>query len=66
MEDRLVQEADGDLFYTMTNGRRSMPPYKFQVTTADRWAIVAYLRVLQRAAHGSINDVPAEQRADLR
>ncbi len=66
MEDRLVQEADGDIFYTMTNGRRSMPPYKFQVTTADRWAIVAYVRVLQRAAHGTVNDVPAEQRADLK
>lgn len=65
-EDRLVQTADGDLFYTMTNGRRTMPPYRFQVTTADRWAIVAYVRLLQRAAHGTVDEVPADQRADLK
>ncbi len=42
-----------------------MPPYKFQVSVEDRWAIIAYLRVLQRAAHSTVNDVPADQRADL-
>jgi len=26
----------------------------------ERWAIVAYVRVLQRATHGTINDVPPE------
>ncbi len=43
--------ADGDIFNVITNGRRTMPPYKYQVVTADRWAIIAYVRVLQRAAH---------------
>ena len=28
-----------------------MPPYRFQVVTEDRWAIIAYVRALQRAAH---------------
>jgi len=66
MDDRLVQAPDGDIFYVITNGRRTMPPYRFQVSTSDRWAIIAYLRVLQRAAHGTVNDVPEGLRADLK
>lgn len=64
-EDRLVQAADGDLFNVITNGRRSMPSYRFQITVEDRWAIIAYVRALQRAAHGTKADVPAEHAADL-
>ncbi len=42
-----------------------MPAYKYQISVEDRWAIIAYVRVLQRAAHGTVNDVPADHRADL-
>jgi mono/diheme cytochrome c family protein len=65
MEDRIVQYADGEIFYVVSNGRRSMPAYKFQVSVEDRWAIIAYLRVLQRAWHASPTDVPAEHRTEL-
>jgi len=65
MEDRLVEAADGDLFNVITNGRRSMPPYRFQVMVDDRWAIIAYVRLLQRAAHGGAADLTPEQRASL-
>jgi mono/diheme cytochrome c family protein len=65
MEDRVVQFADGEIFNVITNGRRTMPPYRFQVAVEDRWAIIAYLRVLQRAAHSSVNDVPTDHRGDL-
>lgn len=40
--------ADGDLYNTIRNGIRSMPPHGTQIPTADRWAIVAYVRELQR------------------
>ena len=66
MEDRLVEAADGDLFNVITNGRRTMPPYRFQIVTADRWAIIAYVRLLQRAAHGTMEDVPEAQKAELK
>ena len=65
-EDRVVQFADGDIFNVITNGRRTMPAYRFQIVVEDRWAIIAYVRVLQRAAHGTIDDVPAEQSAALK
>ncbi len=64
-EDRLVQTADGDLFNVITNGRRSMPAYRFQIAVEDRWAIVAYVRVLQRAAHATKADVPADHTSEL-
>jgi hypothetical protein len=66
MEDRLVEAADGDLFNVITNGRRTMPAYKYQIVTADRWAIIAYVRMLQRAAHGTMNDVPENLRSELK
>ncbi len=65
-EDRIRQMPDGQLFDTITNGKRTMPAYRFQVEERDRWAIVAYLRALQRAANGTVEDVPAELRSDLR
>jgi mono/diheme cytochrome c family protein len=65
MEDKFVEAADGDLFNVITNGRRNMPAYKFQVVTADRWAIIAYVRLLQRAAHSTIQDVPENMRASI-
>jgi mono/diheme cytochrome c family protein len=65
-EQRVVDMADGDIFNVITNGRRTMPAYKYQVVTADRWAIIAYVRVLQRAANATADDVPAEHKADLK
>ena len=64
-EDRVVQLSDGDIFNAITNGRRTMPAYFFQNRVNERWAIIAYLRVLQRAANGSLNDVPEELRAGV-
>ncbi len=58
-EVRLVQAADGDLFNVITHGRRTMPSYAAQIPIADRWAIISYVRVLQRAANASMADVPA-------
>jgi mono/diheme cytochrome c family protein len=64
-ESRLVEAADGDLFNVISYGRRTMPPYGWQNRPAERWAIVAYLRVLQRAQHGNMSDVPEQSRTGL-
>jgi mono/diheme cytochrome c family protein len=55
----------GHLFNTITNGIRTMPAYASQIPVADRWAIVAYVRALQRSQHATLGDVPPEQRAAL-
>ena len=67
LEDRAKNLADGDIFDTITNGRRSMPAYKYQVQSIrDRWAIVAYVRALQRAGSGTLEDVPENLKAELK
>jgi len=56
----------GHIFNTITHGIRNMPAYGSQIPVEDRWAIVAYLRALQRSQDSTIDDVPAELRASLR
>jgi mono/diheme cytochrome c family protein len=60
------QRPAGHLFNTISNGIRNMPAYGPQIPAADRWAIVAYIRALQRSQNATIEDVPPETRAQLR
>lgn len=57
-EERLLEESDGYLYDVITNGVRTMPSYAHQVPVADRWAIVAYVRALQRSQNADEADVP--------
>jgi mono/diheme cytochrome c family protein len=40
--------------------------YADKLSPDERWAVVAYVRALQRAAHGSLADVPADKRGELK
>lgn len=40
---------DGQIFATITNGVRTMPAYRHNISVTDRWAIIAYVRALQLA-----------------
>ncbi|MFW5955442.1 MAG: c-type cytochrome [Rhodothermales bacterium] len=64
-DDRLRQESDGYFYDVVTNGVRSMPGYGTQIAVADRWAIVAYMRALQRSQDADLQDVPEEMRSTL-
>ena len=64
-DERIRQMADGEIFNTITNGKNTMMAYGPNITVADRWAIIAYLRALQRSQNASIDDVPPEHRAEL-
>jgi mono/diheme cytochrome c family protein len=64
-DDRIRKMADGEIFNTITNGKNTMMAYGPNVTVADRWAIIAYLRALQRSQGATPADVPPEHRAEL-
>ena len=64
-DDRLRQMSEGEIYNTITNGKNTMYPYGDRVSVPDRWAIVAYLRALQRAQQGSIEDVRPVNRPEL-
>src|SRR5881227_3072522 len=64
-DDRIRKMADGEIFNTITNGKNTMLAYGPTVMVPDRWAIIAYLRALQRSQGAAVADVPPEHRADL-
>jgi mono/diheme cytochrome c family protein len=55
----------GEHFHTISNGVRNMPAYARQISPADRWAIVLYVRALQRTRAAKAADLPADLRATL-
>ena len=63
---RLVKMPDGEIFNTITYGKNLMFAYGPNVTVADRWAIIAYIRALQRSRLGSLDDVPEGLRSTLK
>lgn len=66
-QDYMREYSDGYLFGVITNGSKSglMGAYKHQVEAGDRWAIVAYIRALQRSQFAAVEDVPASERGKL-
>lgn len=63
--DRLRTAPDGYLYDVINNGVRNMPAYGQKIPVMDRWAIVAYIRALQRSQNASPGDLPPEQQARL-
>lgn len=63
--DRLRQAPVGHFYDVITRGYGVMFPYASRVDPADRWAIVAYIRVLQLSHDARPSDVPEEKRAML-
>ncbi len=57
--DRLRQAPDRHFFDVITHGYGAMYPYADRVSPSDRWAIVAYIRALQRSQHAQAERAPA-------
>jgi len=47
-QDKILKYPDGQIFDVITNGMGLMPAYRWPIPPADRWAIIAYVRALQR------------------
>jgi len=65
-DDRLRGMAEGEIFNTITHGKNTMMPYADKLSPDERWAVIAYVRALQRAHHAKIDDVPLERRGELK
>jgi mono/diheme cytochrome c family protein len=57
---------DGHLFNVITNGKNTMSPYGHQIRVADRWAIVAYMRAMQRSYIATLAEIPEAERSNLK
>ena len=65
-DPRIVKMPDGEMFTVITYGRNLMGSYAGQIDIQDRWAIIAYVRALQRSRLAILDDVPADRREELR
>ena len=63
---RLVKMPDGEIFNTISYGKNLMGAYGANVTITNRWAIIAYIRALERSRLASLDDVPEALRSTLR
>lgn len=63
--ERLQKLRDGEIYQVITMGKGQMGPQAERVKPDERWAIVAYLRALQRAHSATIDDVPEAARREL-
>ncbi len=61
-DPRLLKVKDGYIFNVITHGLRNMPSYAHQIPVQDRWAIISYVRALQRSQDASLKDIPEEMR----
>lgn len=64
-DDRLRGTAEGELFNVITHGKGNMGSYADKLVAKDRWAVIAYVRALQRAHNGTVADVPASHKSEL-
>lgn len=63
--DRLRQAPIGHFYDVITHGYGIMYPYAARVEPADRWAIAAYIRVLQTSENAQLTDIPQSAREQL-
>ena len=60
--DRLRNAPLGHFYSVIANGYGAMPEYGSQVSPANRWAIVAYIRALQLSQNATEAALPSGQR----
>lgn len=59
--DKIKGFPDGNIYYIITRGQNLMPSYASQVAQLDRWAIVHYIRAIQKAKSPSAEDIKAAE-----
>lgn len=65
-DPRIVRMVDGEIFNTITHGKNTMMPYADKLEPGDRWAVIAYVRALQRSRLATKDEVPADIMATLK
>ena len=54
----MVPQPVGKIYRTISYGIRKMPGYEAQIMPEDRWAIILYMKSLQRSRNAPASDVP--------
>lgn len=65
LDERIRTMPSGEIYNTLTNGKNTMRGYGDKLVPHDRWAVVSYVRALQRASHAGVADVPESAKSEL-
>lgn len=65
-DDRILNYSDGAIFDVITNGIRTMPAYAKQISVEDRWAIVTYVRALQKSRSTHFDEIKDRVKGTIR
>jgi mono/diheme cytochrome c family protein len=57
LSDKVKNWKDANIYHVITNGQNTMPSYESSISRDDRWAIIHYIRVLQRAQDAPDSDL---------
>jgi hypothetical protein len=64
-DDRLRGVPDGEIYDVISNGKGLMYGLKDRLSPEERWAVVLYLRALQRSQNASAGDLPPGKDKEL-
>jgi mono/diheme cytochrome c family protein len=56
--ENIREFPDGKIYHVIMAGKNAMPSYAAELSGDERWAVVHYLRVLQRALNAKESDIP--------
>ncbi|HVZ23633.1 MAG TPA: cytochrome c, partial [Vicinamibacterales bacterium] len=62
----IVGFTDDRLYATVTGGAGFMPSYAPELDVRERWAVVAYVRALQRSQSMTLDALPGDLQAEAR
>ncbi|MBZ0202193.1 MAG: DUF3341 domain-containing protein [Ignavibacteria bacterium] len=57
LSQKVMNWKDANIYHVITNGQNVMPSYDRSISRDDRWAIIHYMRVLQRSQNAPDSDV---------
>ncbi len=64
-DEDIREKPVGHYFNVITNGQNAMYSYATRVTPEERWAVAAYIRVLQASQNATVADLPADLQAEF-
>src|SRR3982750_2698303 len=62
-QEKILKYPDGQIFDVITNGKGLMASYRWPIPPADRWAIIAYVRELEKKRLASASNAPGSANA---
>ena len=57
VSQQIIDRSDGEIYHVVRMGKNAMPSYSADLDEDERWAVVHYVRVLQRALNAKDEDL---------